>query len=129
MNRLACWLILILLLPETGARADVIFWQCGETDAPKPLGTIIPGHNIKILTRPAPTYPPEAKAKKIEGSFTVAVIFDEEGKVIWAKANAGHPLLKQAAVEAACGMHAKPQSIGKTRVKFYGIGTYKFVLN
>ena len=111
------------------AGVDESCCRCSGPDAPKPSGIIVAGHNIKMLSRPSPVYPPEAKAAGVEGSVSVSVIFDEEGKVIWARANEGHPLLQRAAAEAACRSRAKPKSLGKTRVKFYGYSVYRFTLD
>jgi TonB family protein len=129
MKRICTLLILLFATSPIVAGVDESCCRCGDSVAPKPNGIIVAGHNIKMLSRPNPTYPPEAKAAEIEGSVSVSVIFDEEGKVIWAKANDGHPLLQRAAVEAACRSRAKPKSLGKKRVKFYGYRVYKFALN
>src|SRR6266571_2040646 len=50
-----------------------------------------------------PAYPPLAKAARVSGAVVVEVTVDEEGNVMAARAISGHPLLKDAAVEAARG--------------------------
>lgn len=49
----------------------------------------------------APKYPQAAKAVKATGETIVAVKIDKAGKVISASAESGHPLLRQAAENAA----------------------------
>ena len=129
MKRITLGFILTILLAAVNSGVAACDDRCGDPDAPKPKGHVPPGHNIKVLSRPAPSYPAEAKAAKIAGKVLVGVIFDEEGRVIWARSEGGHPLLQRAAVEAACKMRAKPKTTGKVRVKFYGISTYNFVLD
>src|SRR5262249_47960519 len=51
--------------------------------------------------RPEPAYPPLARAAKVTGNVVVEVTIDETGNVTAARAVSGHPLLKDAAVEAA----------------------------
>ena len=128
MKRTLTFLALLLTAPHVLAGVDETCCRCGDPGAPKPKGVIVAGHNMKVLSRPNPAYPPEAKAAGIEDTVSVSVIFDEGGKVIWAKANDGHPLLQRAAVEAACQARAKPKSLGGRRVKFKGYTTYRFRL-
>jgi len=103
-----------------------------DTLAPEPKTThcsdcIIFG---KPITRPAPCYPALAKAKSISRKVRVEVEVDEEGKVIWAKAISGDPILQPAAIRAACRSRFTPSRLigSKTRVKAVGSLTYDFKL-
>lgn len=84
----------------------------------------------KVIEKPAPCYPQEAKAENISGEVQVKMVINEAGKVIWAKALSGHPMLQQAAVRAACRTRFTPSTfIGrKIKVKAVGVLTYKFKL-
>src|SRR5829696_7331624 len=48
-----------------------------------------------------PDYPGFAKAAKIEGRVVAAVLLDRKGEVLPACAISGHPLLRDAAIQAA----------------------------
>jgi len=55
--------------------------------------------NGKATSLPIPTYP--ISARDVSGEVVVSIVFDESGKVIWAHAVSGHPLLQKAAEDAA----------------------------
>jgi TonB family protein len=59
----------------------------------------------------------------------VEVTVDEEGKVISARAISGHPLLKDAAVEAARGWTFTPTKLQGDPVKVIGTITFNFILD
>ena len=58
----------------------------------------------------------------------VQVTVDEEGKVISASAVSGHPLLRQAAVQAAYQARFSPTLLSGQPVKVTGTITYNFNL-
>lgn len=77
--------------------------------------------------RPAPEYPPLAKAARISGRVDVEVVVDTGGNVKSARAISGHPLLKDAAVACAREWKFSPGSkIGDATI---GIVTIVFDLN
>jgi TonB family protein len=84
--------------------------------------------NGKAISKPAPEYPAIARAARASGTVTVQVTFDEEGKVISARAAGGHPLLQQAAVKAAYKARFSPVLLSGQPVKVNGVLTYNFVL-
>jgi len=84
--------------------------------------------NGKVISKPVPEYPAIARAARAEGTVTVRVTFDEEGKVISARAAGGHPLLQQAAVKAAYKARFSPVRLSGQPVKVTGVITYTFVL-
>jgi protein TonB len=83
--------------------------------------------NGKAISLPKPPYPPIARAARAAGTVTVQVTIDESGKVISARAVGGHPLLQQAAVQAAYGARFSPTQLSGQPVKVTGIITYNFV--
>lgn|GEM_PF-856797 len=93
-------------------------------------GTVISGGvlNAKAISKPEPAYPPIAKAARASGTVTVQITVDETGKVIGAKAVSGHPLLQQAAIQAAYQARFMPIMVTGRPVKVTGIVTYNFVL-
>ncbi|RMH31749.1 MAG: energy transducer TonB [Acidobacteria bacterium] len=84
--------------------------------------------NGEAISLPQPPYPPAAKAVRASGDVTVQVTIDEQGNVISAVATSGHPLLRQAAVDAAKRAKFKPTLLSGQPVKVTGIITYKFIL-
>ncbi|HEY9405098.1 MAG TPA: TonB family protein [Pyrinomonadaceae bacterium] len=84
--------------------------------------------NGNAISKPAPEYPAIARAARASGTVTVQVTFDEEGKVISARAASGHPLLQQAAVKAAYKARFSPVRLSGQPVKVNGVLTYNFVL-
>lgn len=85
--------------------------------------------NGSAISLPKPPYPPAAKAVRAAGTVSVQVTVDEDGNVITARAAGGHPLLQQAAVEAARQAKFRPTLLSGTPVKVTGIITYNFVAN
>jgi TonB family protein len=83
--------------------------------------------NGKAVSLPKPAYPPIAKATHASGTVTVQVTIDESGKVISARAVGGHPLLQQAAVQAANRARFSPTLLSGQPVKVTGVITYNFV--
>ena len=82
--------------------------------------------NGRAISLPTPAYPPAARAAGAQGTVTVQVLVDEEGKVIAARAVNGHPLLRQAAVEAANQARFAPTMVAGRPVRVSGVVTYNF---
>jgi len=57
--------------------------------------------SLKVVKSVNPIYPPEASTKQIEGTVTVRIVVDKNGKVTDAKALNGPAQLSRSAVEAA----------------------------
>jgi TonB family protein len=83
--------------------------------------------NGKALSLPKPSYPSEARNERVSGTVEVKVIIDETGKVMFACAVAGHPLLQPAAEQAAMGARFSPTLLQGVPVKVTGIVTYNFI--
>jgi TonB family protein len=84
--------------------------------------------NSKALSLPPPAYPAMAKAARIQGAIIVQVTVDETGKVMSARAGGGHPLLRQAAEQAAYQARFSPTQVSGRPVKVSGQITYNFTL-
>ncbi|MDQ1612214.1 MAG: periplasmic protein TonB [Pyrinomonadaceae bacterium] len=85
--------------------------------------------NGKAISKPTPAYPPIAFTNaRPSGVVTVQVLVNEDGTVRWAKAVGGHPLLQQAAVEAARKARFAPTRLEGQPIKVAGVVTYNFVL-
>jgi TonB family protein len=115
------------------ARATLKVTEIGENDVPttpsgvpKPIegGTL----NGKAVTMPKPAYPEEAKRLKIQGTVSVRVVVDENGKVTSAKAVDGPAALREAAEAAARGATFAPATQDGITVKVTGLLTYNFTL-
>ena|GEM_PF-301807 len=101
----------------------------GDGESQSSRGVISGGVlNGKAIYKPAPVYPPIAKAARAEGTVTVQILVDEDGNVVRASAVSGHPLLQQAAVNAARLARFTPTRLEGKPVKVRGVVTYNFVL-
>jgi TonB family protein len=103
--------------------------HAAQQDKPEPpkiirkSGGVLQGSATK---RVEPAYPPLAKTARVTGAVAVEVTIDEEGKVIAARAVSGHPLLKDAAVNAAREWTFTPTQLSGVPVKVIGTLTLNF---
>jgi len=81
-----------------------------------------------VISKPQPAYPAIAKAAHVQGTVVVEIVVDEEGKVMAAQAQSGHPLLQASAVSAARAARFKPALVEGKAVKLSGVVSYNFVL-
>jgi TonB family protein len=97
---------------------------------PKPLLKPVSGGvlNGSALSLPKPNYPDTARTVHAQGVVTVEVIIDVSGKVISARATSGHPLLQQAAVQAAYQAKFSPTTLSGQPVKVSGTINYSFAI-
>ena len=84
--------------------------------------------NGQATSLPQPKYPAAARAVRASGIVNVEVVIDEEGNVVSTKAISGHPLLKQAAENAAKGAKFEPTKLKEKPVKVTGVIVYNFAL-
>jgi TonB family protein len=91
----------------------------------KVAGGVLQGSALK---RVQPSYPPVAKAARASGPVQVQITVNEKGEVIEAMAVSGHPLLREAALEAARQWQFKPTELGGAPVKVQGVLTFNFTL-
>lgn len=98
------------------------------TPAPRPKMIRVSGGVLsgKALERPQPPYPEMARAADIQGAVVVEVTVSEQGQVESVRALSGHPLLRDAAVEAERGWVFTPTVIQGFPVKVIGTITFNF---
>jgi hypothetical protein len=85
-------------------------------------GGILNGRAVKLGR---PIYP--AEAREASGTVMVQIVFDETGKVIWARAVSGHPLLRKVCEDAAWQSTFPPLTLSGKPVKVMGVLQYNFV--
>jgi Ca-activated chloride channel homolog len=83
--------------------------------------------NGKAISLPRPVYPASARNAGASGKVVVEVTINEEGKVVEAHAVSGHPMLQQAAVQAARLAKFSPAMLSGQPVKVTGTISYTFV--
>ncbi len=88
-------------------------------------GGVLQGNAIKKVQ---PPYPPIAKAARASGAVQIQVTISEEGRVIEASPISGHPLLRDAALQAARQWVFKPTELSGVPVKVQGVLTFNFTL-
>jgi len=82
----------------------------------------------QAINKIQPPYPAIAKAANASGPVHVEILVSETGEVLEAHAVGGHPLLRDAAVQAARGWTFKPAEVSGRAVKTRGILTFNFGL-
>lgn len=100
------------------------------TPAPTPrkpvqLSSLI---SSKIVSKPVPPYPQIAVVSHTQGSVTVEILVDEQGRVVAATATSGPALLRAAAQQAAMLARFTPTQLNGQPVKVTGVINYNFVL-
>lgn len=99
---------------------------------PQPLKTLVKLSTgvliAKVISMPAPPYPPIARQIRAQGPVSVQILVDEQGKVVSAQAVSGNPTLLTAAKEAAMRARFTPTLLSGTPVKVQGTIVYNFVL-
>ncbi|HYP00738.1 MAG TPA: energy transducer TonB, partial [Pyrinomonadaceae bacterium] len=94
----------------------------------KPINAGAAGLSGKAIKKIQPKYPPIAKAAGAQGPVSVQIVINEGGEVESAKAVAGHPLLQQAAVDAAREGRFSPTKLSGNAVKVAGTISFVFAL-
>jgi TonB family protein len=103
------------------------------TPKPKPTEKPVPKTvsggvvNSKATNLVKPAYPQAARAVRASGAVNVQVTISESGSVISASAVSGHPLLRQAAEQAARASKFSPTLLSGQAVKVTGVIVYNFV--
>ena len=86
-------------------------------------GGILNGRAVRLVR---PTVPPDAQKAGASGKVEVNIVFDEEGRVIWARAISGHPLLRSVCEDAARQTTFPPTKVEGHLVKVRGVLIYNF---
>lgn len=119
-----------------GAETGRVIEMRAPLAPPSPVGAVSPvapvqggSLNGKAIKKVHPVYPPVAKAAGAQGPVNVQIVVNEAGEVISAKAVSGHPLLQQAAVDAAQQWRFTPTKLAGEPVKVSGTVTFAFALS
>jgi protein TonB len=92
-----------------------------EKKAPPPRPSIIPVggrvQNAKLMRHPDPIYPQIAKSARISGTVELSAIIGEDGKIQQLTVVTGHPLLRQAALDAVKQWVYQPTLLNEQPVK------------
>lgn len=109
------------------------------TPKPEPTATPEPPRTLvtrsegvlqgSAIRRATPTYPAMARQVKAMGTVQVQVTISEQGRVIEAAVLNGHPLLRNAALEAAKQWAFTPTRLSNVPVKVQGVLTFNFKLD
>jgi periplasmic protein TonB len=83
----------------------------------------------KAVKRVQPPYPQIAKLSKISGPVQVQVMISQDGSVDGVTALSGHPLLRDAALQAARQWVFSPTILNGQPVRVVGVITFNFTLN
>lgn len=81
-----------------------------------------------LIEAPNPVYPAEASEQKIEGTVRVAIVIDENGKVVSARAKSGPGPQYAASQEAAYKARFKPTVIDGKPAEVAAAISYNFVI-
>jgi len=108
---------------DTNVIPDSTTMNSGETPR-KISGGVLNG---KASSLPAPAYPAAARAVKASGAVNVQVTINEQGDIVSASAVSGHPLLRQAAEQAARQAKFAPTLLQGVPVRVTGVIVYNFV--
>jgi len=73
-----------------------------------------------------PAYPQIARSARANGAVQIQVTISESGEVINAQAISGHPMLREAALQAAKQWRFKPTELSGVPVKTQGVITFNF---
>lgn len=81
-----------------------------------------------IISKVQPTYPPDARAARIQGSVIIAAIIGKDGNVQSERLISGHPLLAPAAMDAVKQWKYRPYLLNGQAVEVDTQVTVNFVL-
>jgi protein TonB len=102
-----------------------------KVETPSPVmprrvsGGVLQGQAIR---RVQPLYPPIALSARIVGPVQIEVVIDENGNVISTVVVQGHPLLQQAALDAARQWKFRPTLLNGEPIKVTGVLIFNFRL-
>jgi protein TonB len=101
-----------------------------KEDAPPPAPKRVSGGVLQgtAIRRVQPVYPPIARSARVSGTVEVEVVIDETGNVISAAVVQGHPLLTQAALDAAGQWKFRPTLLSQQAIKVTGVLIFNFRL-
>lgn len=83
----------------------------------------------RALRKAQPPYPAIARQSRVSGPVQVQITISEDGEVTEATLLSGHPLLRDAALQAARQWLFKPTELNGRPVRAIGVITFNFTLN
>jgi TonB family protein len=122
-------------IPEPGsakARLSVILAMPRTTAAGMAPSAIRVGGNVQaanLITQVRPTYPPDAKAARVQGTVKFNVVIGPDGAVKNIELVSGHPLLAQAAMDAIRQWVYKPTLLNGSPVEVITTVDVNFTLS
>jgi TonB family protein len=123
--------------PPAGSSLSKVTSGANNHVAPEEPGRPVPGGEVRLLgsvswgdviKKSQPRYPAQAKRVNAAGPVNVQITISETGRVIQAKATSGHPLLREAAVEAARQWVFKPAILNGHPVKTETVLVFVFTV-
>lgn len=108
------------------------------TPVAKPIVTPTPDQVVRLtsvltqgraLRKIQPPYPAMARQARVQGSAQVQISISETGEVTSATLLSGHPLLREAALQAARQWLFIPTELNGRPVRAIGVITFNFMLN
>ncbi|MGH9940178.1 MAG: energy transducer TonB [Blastocatellia bacterium] len=108
------------------------------TPVTKPAATPTPDPVVRLtstltqgraLRKAQPPYPTIARQVKAQGSVQIQISISESGEVTDAIVLSGHPLLRDAALQAAKQWLFQPTELNGRPVRAIGVITFNFILN
>lgn len=94
---------------------------------PRPVSRgILLGNSLRRVTA---SYPPAARAARIQDTVEVEVVIDVNGNVASARAVSGNPLLRKAATEAAMQWKFRPTLLNGRPTQITGVLSFNFQLS
>jgi len=107
----------------TSWRSQAVQPQMSHSQQLKISGGVLQGSATKKVQ---PAYPAIAKTAKASGPVQVQITVAESGEVIDARVINGHPLFRDAALQAAKQWRFKPTELSGAPVKTQGVLTFNF---
>jgi len=123
---------------QLGGVIGGIVSDASRTNVPLPVPAVVQpraplrvGGRIRpprVLSKPAPAYPPLAKQTKVQGVVTIDAVIDTEGNVVEMRVVSGHPLLISAALESVKQWKYEPTYLNDQPIAVQLIVTVTFQL-
>lgn len=132
----AAWLFNFKSTPVSGERGYAVITYTARSAEPPSHSCSLEQRRVvaggvlqgRAISKPAPVYPPAAKAARVSGTVVVQIEVDESGRVAKAEAVSGPEMLRDAAEDAALAASFTPTRLSGQPVRVSGVITYNFVL-
>jgi len=115
----------------TAPPAPALAREIVKTEAPPPVKVVRMSQGVqeaKMLHRVIPTYPPLAKAARIQGQVKLEGVISRDGLIQQLRVVSGHPLLVQAALDAVKQWRYRPTLLNGEPVEVISPIDVNFIL-